>query len=202
MSSDSPVVRATLPPKAPDHQIATVETLPGVSLSWADRVAGNPGSKPGMALRFIQPAQENYKTVVSPPPEVEDAGAKKWDKCLVGYFLDSSIPFAVVKSIVLKIWRRHNLLDVTPIGDGFFMFKFAQLLGAKDVLEGGPWIIAGRYLVLRLWSTGLSLTKESLSTIPVWVQLDGIPLEYWTAKGLSHIASGMGVPLYADSQPE
>ena len=89
-----------------------------------------------------------------------------------------------------------------PLGDGFYVFKFSQLYGAKEVLEGGPWIIAGRYLVLRWWSAGLSLTKDSLSSIPVWVQFSGIPLEYWSAEGLSHIASAVGVPLYADAQTE
>ena len=121
---------------------------------------------------------------------------------LIGYFLDSNIPQAVVKSITLKIWRKHNLMDVIPIGDGFFMFKFFHLNGAKDVLESGRWLIAGRYLVLRWWSTGLSLTKAALTSIPVWVQLCGVALEYWTAEGLSHIASVVGVPLYADAQTE
>ena len=56
----------------------------------------------------------------------------------MGYFLDSSIPLAVVKSIALKIWRKHNLMDVITIGDGYFLFKFSQIYGAKDVLENGP----------------------------------------------------------------
>ena len=139
---------------------------------------------------------------VSPPLEVEDEGVKKWEKCLIGYFLDSSIPFVVVKSIVMKIWRKFNLLDVVPLGDGFYVFKFSQLFGAKDVLEGGPWFIAGRYLVLRWWSAGLSLSKASLTSILIWVKLCGIPLEFWSEEGLSHIASAVGVPLFADAQTE
>ena len=170
--------------------------------SWADCVSNTYGTNSGMTLRFIRPLQEDLKVIVAPLPEVEDSGAKQWDKCLVGYFLDSGLPLPVIKSIALKIWRKHSLFDVIPIGDGCFLFKFSQAFGAKDVLEGGPWIFAGRYLVLRWWSIGLSLAKETLSSIPVWVQLSGIPLEYWSAEGLSHIASAVGIPLYADAATE
>lgn len=34
--------------------------------------------------------------------------------------------------------------------------------------------------------------------IPLWVRLYGVPLEYWTAQGLSHLASAVGRPLYTD----
>lgn len=34
----------------------------------------------------------------------------------------------------------------------------------------------------------------------MWVRLYGLPLEYWTPSGLSHLASAVGRPLlYADS---
>ena len=156
---------------------------------------------PLFSLTYFKLTEQKKKknTIVSPPVEVEEAGAKKWENCLVGYFLDSKIPHAVVKSISLKLWSKHNLIDVIPIGEGFFIFKFSQQYGAKDVLDGGPWIIAGRYLVRHWWSTGLSLLIAPLNSLPVWVQFFGIPLELWTTEGLSHIASAVGVPLFADS---
>ena len=68
-------------------------TLPNpINGSWADHVRSFSKSKAGMALRFIPPTLSDSKTVVSPQVEIEDEGAKQWEKCLVGYFLDSSIP--------------------------------------------------------------------------------------------------------------
>lgn len=46
------------------------------------------------------------------------------------------------------------------------------------------------------------LTKENLSTIPIWVHFSNIPLEFWTEKGLSYIASAIGKPLHADRWTE
>nr|XP_034902021.1 uncharacterized protein LOC118039434 [Populus alba] len=39
---------------------------------------------------------------------------------------------------------------------------------------------------------------HDLVRVPVWVRLCNVPLEYWTIKGLSCIASAIGVPLRAD----
>ena len=56
--------------------------------------------------------------------------------------------------------------------------------------------------MLRWWTPGLALSQDPISSIPVWVQFFGVPLEFWTAESLSHIASAVGSPLYADAQTE
>ena len=93
--------------------------------------------------------------VVSPPPEVEELGAKKWDLCLVGHFLYAKLPVPVVISIIRKIWAKQGVMDVITTGKHFFLFRFSQPSGAKEVLEGGPWLIAGRHLCLKWWSPGM-----------------------------------------------
>lgn len=53
-------------------------------------------------------------------------------------------------------------------------------------------------LVLKKWHQNFSLLKEDLRSVPLWVKLHGVPLEYWTPVGLSHIASAVGKPLHTD----
>ncbi|KAK3221995.1 hypothetical protein Dsin_009020 [Dipteronia sinensis] len=57
-------------------------------------------------------------------------------------------------------------------------------------------------VILKKWHPRLILTKETYSKIPVWVKLFNNPHEYWNEEGLSHIASAVGKPLYADSLTE
>ncbi|CAI9780677.1 unnamed protein product [Fraxinus pennsylvanica] len=45
----------------------------------------------------------------------------------------------------------------------------------------------------------MTLDKENLHYIHVWEKLYNIPFEYWTTEGLSHVASVVGRPLYADA---
>ena len=49
---------------------------------------------------------------------------------------------------------------------------------------------------------GLKMNKESINRIHVWTQLHNVLVEYWTSKGLSYVASVVGVPLYADEATE
>ena len=170
--------------------------------TWADRLKSSSGSVARSKLQYFEPSWEDSVPVVIPPPEVEEEGTKKWEDCLVGHLFDSKMPFAVVRSIIFKICARFGILEVIPHGDGFFIFRFSQSSAAKDVLEGGPWLISGRHLLLRWWSPGLSWRKESVSKVPVWVQFHNVPMEFWTPNGLSYIASAVGVPLYADSSTE
>ena len=44
----------------------------------------------------------------------------------------------------------------------------------------------------------MQFLKDDLARVPVWVRLYNVPLEYWTIKGLSCVASAIGVPLHTD----
>lgn len=51
---------------------------------------------------------------------------------------------------------------------------------------------------MKKWQPNLSLLKEELQKVPLWVRFYGLPLEFLTATGLSYIASAIGKPLHAD----
>ncbi|XP_031256680.1 uncharacterized protein LOC116114685 [Pistacia vera] len=43
------------------------------------------------------------------------------------------------------------------------------------------------------------MASEGISSVSIWVKFNGVPLEFWTAKGLSYVASAIGKPLYMDN---
>ena len=69
----------------------------------------------------------------------------------------------------------------------------------NTVVELGPWLLAGRQLVLKKWIPGLKLLKYSFDRIQVWAHLHNIPIEFWSEEGLSHLSSVVGKPLYAEA---
>lgn len=96
-------------------------------------------------------------------------------------------------SIAHRIWGKPGADD--------FLFKFIFFKcydSLNSVLERAPWHMANRPLVLKKWHPNFSLLKEDLRSVPLWVKLHGVPLEYWTPVGLSHIASAVGKPLHTD----
>ncbi|XP_022857164.1 uncharacterized protein LOC111378228 [Olea europaea var. sylvestris] len=121
-----------------------------------------------------------------------------WRTTLVGSFVGKKLAFPVVNSIAHKLWGKFGLQEVLSSDAGFYFFKFDSLRQAVLVLEGAPWHMANRPLILKRWEPNMTLAKENLRCIPVWVKLYNIPFEYWTTKGLSHVASAVGRPLRAD----
>uniref|UniRef100_A0A2K1R9N2 DUF4283 domain-containing protein n=1 Tax=Populus trichocarpa TaxID=3694 RepID=A0A2K1R9N2_POPTR len=98
------------------------------------------------------------------------------------------LPYPVVNSIAKRIWSSYGLSEVLSSDNGFFLFTFDSVDHATNVLERAPWHMANRTLVL----------KHDLARVLVWVRLYNVPLEYWTIKGLSCVASAIRVPLQAD----
>ncbi|KAG5560701.1 hypothetical protein RHGRI_003888 [Rhododendron griersonianum] len=168
---------------------------PGTSLpvasvmtSWKDRVVVN-SSAPRMDLQYFAPTVVNEKIVVQPPEEVVPLGIEKWKDCVVGYFLDKKLSFNAVKSIAEKVWAKFGLIDVLSNEEGFFFFRFDKAGAFRAVIEVGPWHFWGRLLLLKQWHPHMSFAKDQVKTIPIWAQFYNVPLDLWTAQGLSYVAS-------------
>lgn len=145
---------------------------------------------------------KNGNKAVQVPKSVLDKGSTLWDDCLIGQFFGASPKLAVIQATVDKLWGRAGYVEVIPLTDEGFMFRFTDLGTKNWVLEGGPWFIANRPLLLQQWKPGLVLDKLSLKKFPIWIALRGVPLELFTPEGLSCIASAVGVPLSLDKATE
>ncbi|GAV92559.1 DUF4283 domain-containing protein [Cephalotus follicularis] len=150
-------------------------------------------------LSFHAPKNENGVCIVEPPDEVFEEGVRTWSNTLVGYFVGKRIPLKIVKENLEKKWRKWGSVQVIAGVDGYFLFRFSNSTSCDLVLSNGPWEVWGAYLALRRWEEGMSLCKESFSSIPVWVKLSNVPAKLWTRSGLSYIASALGVPLCMDA---
>lgn len=51
-------------------------------------------------------------------------------ECIVGYFIDETLPYRVVNSISHRIWDKFGLVEVLANGNGFFSLGLTE---KKDV---------------------------------------------------------------------
>jgi hypothetical protein len=65
-------------------------------------------------------------------------------------------------------------------------------------MEAKIWHVVNKPLISRKWTLGMQVLKLTLTSIPIWVKFLHFPLEYWNHACLSHVASGVGRPPYAD----
>ncbi|XP_031264168.1 uncharacterized protein LOC116122468 [Pistacia vera] len=157
-----------------------------------------------ISLEYVKPnmSKEGGKFRISIPTEIAALGIDKWSNCLVGFFLGKKLPFYQAKSYADRNWSRFGAVGVTSYGRGGYLLMFPDEVTKMDVLEGGTWFIGGQPFFLKLWTPNLSLGMNGITRVPIWVKFYGIPLELWTPKGLSHIASVIGTPLYMDNITE
>ncbi|XP_077249090.1 uncharacterized protein LOC143888520 [Tasmannia lanceolata] len=108
--------------------------------------------------------------------------------------------FVNIRDNLLKIWKIKGDLQVFTLNKGFYLFQFSSEEDSRYVLEMCDHSYGGRPLILRKWSPETPLEKLNLTSVPIWIRLPGLPLQFWSANGISKIASYIGNPLYMDSK--
>lgn len=117
--------------------------------------------------------------------------------CLVGHFLDGNMPLPLLTATARAVWKDFGKFSIKQLGS-CYLFEFEDEESKMGVLEGGPYFFSRRYLVLKEWKRMLVPSKNHPTTIPVWVKLHRLPLEFWTHVGFSMIASAIGKPIHID----
>ncbi|GAV88870.1 Exo_endo_phos domain-containing protein/DUF4283 domain-containing protein/zf-CCHC_4 domain-containing protein, partial [Cephalotus follicularis] len=134
--------------------------------------------------------------------EVLEEGAKEWEHALVGFLVGKKILFRSLHSALNKKWSDAGNFSIHTAENGIFVFKCESVEVRNWILDSGPWDVWGVHLALRLWERDLPPISSGFTKITVWVKLMNIPMEYWTTKGLSHMASVLGTPLHMDPATE
>ena len=139
---------------------------------------------------------------IHPPDEAVFEGVSMWKGCLVGQLFDQRLPIHVVRATVDKLWGKHEMPEISTTDNGRYLFRFRDMDAQDWVMENGPWYIAGRPIILRVWQQGMEMLNIQLTSLPIWVKFYNIPLEYWTNTCLGYIASAVGKSLHMDSLTE
>nr|GEU33226.1 hypothetical protein [Tanacetum cinerariifolium] len=101
--------------------------------------------------------------------ETAEEGSKKWALTVCVYFVGYKMSYQELTYNLYRTWGKFGLRSIIPNGNGVFLFKFKNEDGIKSVVENGPWMFRN------------------------------LPLEAWSTKGISAIASRLGTPLIMDS---
>jgi hypothetical protein len=154
------------------------------------------------SLEYHEPTRVNGHLLIQPPREVVEKGIRKWSSALIGQFLDKPLPFYVVKRAVDSLWEMYGKVDVSLLENGLYLSRFVDEQTRDTILEEKLWHFSNKPIILRRWSPGMQLLKLSLASIPIWIKLHNLPLEYWDSDCLGYIVSGIGKPICEDSVTE
>ncbi|XP_075656761.1 uncharacterized protein LOC142626918 [Castanea sativa] len=119
---------------------------------------------------------------------------------LLGRFLTTQ-PYnqRVVKSLLIAVWRLGSDLRIVDIGEGLFQFKFALESQLKWVINNGPWSFEDHPLVLRRWERGMTAALVIFQTIPMWIEIWGLPFDLLTEETSRDMGRGLGEVVEIDT---
>nr|GFB16362.1 hypothetical protein [Tanacetum cinerariifolium] len=101
--------------------------------------------------------------------EIVQEGSKKWEFTVCGFFVVYRMSVHELRFNLFRMWGRYGLRNIIPNGNGLFLFKFRN-----------------------------ETRVESANKLPLCVKLRNLPLEAWSNKGISALASRLGIPLIMD----
>ncbi|GJY92694.1 hypothetical protein Tco_0508476 [Tanacetum coccineum] len=162
-------------------------------------VVTNDKPKPKVNFRTLvnENKVENSDTVL--PMDAIVAAQNKFANSLVGFFVGKTIAFPLVKNYVTNTWGKYGFKRVIKDDDGFYFFQFTSQTGLEQVLEQGPWMIRNTPIMLNKWSPNMSLTKDKVTKVPVWVKMHKVPIVAYYEDGPSLIATQVGTPIMLDT---
>ena len=112
---------------------------------------------------------------------------------LLGRFLTTrSYNQGAAKSLIRSVWKMGHDLKIVDVGGGLFQFKFALESQLKWVIHNSPWSFENHPLVLRRWERGMMANTVTFISIPLWVQVWGLPFDLFSEEACRDIGGGLG----------
>lgn len=158
---------------------------------YADLFKDNRNQSLGMKLDEFECSEDNVDLHNEDIAQVE----KALGFCLIGYFA-SKFPGKQALLKLCSTWQVPFQFQVHS--SGWLIFKFDSQVDRDSVLNGGPYYIYGRPLLLKIMPTFFEFDDEEIRKLPVWIKLPCLPIECWTTRALSKICSRVGRPISTD----
>ncbi|GJT56728.1 RNA-directed DNA polymerase, eukaryota, reverse transcriptase zinc-binding domain protein [Tanacetum coccineum] len=121
---------------------------------------------------------ENGQEFVIFNDEIISKGSRKWELAACGYFIGYRMSIQELRYHIYRMWSKFGLRHILNNGNGVFVFIFDNQQGLQTVIESDLWIVNNKPMVVQKWNP---------------------PLEAWSIKGLSTLASRIGKPLIMDA---
>lgn len=134
--------------------------------------------------------------------EVISDARNQWRNAIVVYVVGPKPYYPYFKEYILRVWKPMGEFSIFSMENGFYVIKFSKEKDCLNVLEGGPYYYNKKLMMMKRWNPGMQLNKDLLKTIPIWIRLPNLPLDFWTEEGISRIASVLGTPIRLDKFTE
>ncbi|KAM6580820.1 hypothetical protein CsatA_004594 [Cannabis sativa] len=121
-----------------------------------------------------------------------------WKPSIVCYVLGANPPLQIMEGFAKRMWG-DKLDRVKLLSFGIYIIRFSNVEARDQVLNGGFIFFNRRPVIMKPWKPNENFSKEDVSKVPIWIQLEGLELKYWGEKSLFKIVGQMGKPIMVDA---
>ncbi|KAM3203149.1 hypothetical protein P3L10_030775 [Capsicum annuum] len=152
--------------------------------AWVRFLCANYLTVKGMNLTYIPLIIKEGEVMVQ--LEGEDISKRNtiWKKALIMYVVGNMPMIGAVERFIAAQWQFVQKPRVYLHAERYFVVKFSSVAERDEVFVSGPYTLASRPIILKAWTNEFNLHEKVLKTIPLWVKLPTLPLNYWSNKAL------------------
>ncbi|KAL9243880.1 hypothetical protein vseg_017717 [Gypsophila vaccaria] len=130
-------------------------------------------------------------------PEDVQEDIEYWSQAVYGFVLGSNPPITVLEGFLRRIWKHHDIDRICFMPTGVFLVRFKSKEMQEKVLNAGYYMFDNKPVIIKPWQEDVDLEKEEVKTVPAWIRLHKLPIQYW-GKSLARIAGLIGSYLKND----
>ncbi|XP_062074801.1 uncharacterized protein LOC133778793 [Humulus lupulus] len=151
----------------------------------------------GAKLTFEEPIVKEGIRIAQVDLDEIQVETSFWNSAVVCMVLGANPPFAIFEGFVKRIWGKLGIERISRLNSSLTLVKFRDEATRDLVLEAGVLHFDRKPVIVKPWSADLN-TLKAVKTVPVWIRLPGLGLQYWGTKFLSALVSTTGNPLLVD----
>ncbi|XP_062080661.1 uncharacterized protein LOC133785445 [Humulus lupulus] len=148
-------------------------------------------------LHYEEPMLKNGKKVAQIDLDEVSEQAQNWNSAMICMVLGANPPFAVFEGFVKRIWCHLGVERVVRMHMDLTIVKFNDEAARDFVLENGIVQFDRKPVIVRPWTQDLDSIRL-VRSVPLWIRLPNLGLQYWGKNCLSVLVSTIEKPIMVD----
>ncbi|XP_062106727.1 uncharacterized protein LOC133818056 [Humulus lupulus] len=148
-------------------------------------------------LEFTEPIFRNGQKLAQVDIEEVKIQSANWSAAVICMVMGANPPMTIFEGFIKRVWGHLGIAQISRMIMGLTLVKFNDEATRDHVLENGILQFDRKPVIVRPWTTDLSAIRL-IRSVPLWVRLHDLRLQYWGSKCLSALVSTVGKPLLVD----
>uniref|UniRef100_A0A803Q8U7 Reverse transcriptase domain-containing protein n=1 Tax=Cannabis sativa TaxID=3483 RepID=A0A803Q8U7_CANSA len=148
-------------------------------------------------LLFTEPLIRDGIKIAQVDLEEVQEEEKNWNTTVICKVLGANPPVSIFEGFIKRVWGHLGVVQVSKLSMGMIMVRFNDEATRDQVVEAGIVQFDRKPVIVRPRSVDLN-AMNLVRTVPLWIRLQDLGLQYWGTKSSSALVITIGKPIMVD----